>query len=129
MFKSFISRYGIKFLDDGTKVKYKYKFSKDSFTSKTYRWNYCNTLNEFFEYCSELMLEGVCNNILELSLMDLLIIKYLPKDYIHLDRVNSLSIHKDIYEYLKNIDSAKANLPLEYLYLLLYHDVIDSFKS
>lgn len=88
----------------------------------------CNTIFEFLEYCSSLLLEQVNTELLADIKYSPDVIKTIPHESFDFNIADKLKNH-DLFLYLDSIEYIRLNFALEDLYLLLYYDEIDDFKN
>lgn len=88
----------------------------------------CNTIYEFLDYCSPIMLKKVNKEQLSYIKYSPNVIKTTPYESFDYNIAKKLRNH-ELYHYLNLFEYIRINFLLEDLYLLLYYDEIDDFKN
>lgn len=88
----------------------------------------CNTIFEFFDHCSPLLLDRANKKLLSDIKFTPNVIKTRPYESFDFNIAKKLKNH-ELYQYLNHFEFIRMNFSLEDLYLLLYYDKIDDFKN
>ncbi len=126
-FRRFIEKNYIQ-LKAGKSDEYVLKFCFEEEPLKEYQSFECNTIGEFLAFCSPLLLEKINHEQL------LRIKAYFNAVKLNSNETFDYNVAKELrnealYQYLDSFEYIRLHFFLEDLYLLLYYDKIDDFKS
>lgn len=88
----------------------------------------CNTIYEFLDYCSPLLLDKINKELLTNIEFSPNVIKTRPYESFCFNIAKKLK-NQELYQYLNRFEYIRMNFCLEELYLLLYYNEIDDFKD
>lgn len=129
LFYTFLEGLDILLQTGNKQYTFKYSIPNHLRTNKRKRWYYCNTILEMLNHLKEEITQPVINQLKMMIMEENNTKKPTLLDYIDMTIVESIETPEELYNYLKEIDVARIELRLDWLYVLTNYENIAEFDD